>query len=205
MNRNKLKSYVQKNTTRLIAAAVMAVVSISASAETPAPKEDMAALQQLMQSQIGMMTPEMQKNVKGLSKENKSALIKIYSQHTRRSDQVTLRQVMHEVLSDYHSITAGLLTDNAEQAAEAARRLANHRLPRGGLLPYLKLEQVNDQMVSALVPFNDSVEGNAIRLAEAADEGDLVKAASYLDKVTNGCISCHAVFRGVPGKTPFLK
>ncbi len=173
--------------------------------EAPPAKPDMAALQKVMQQQIGLMTPEMQKQVKALSPESKAALMKIYSQHTRRSDTITLRQVMHEVLSDYQSIATGLLTDNAEQAAGAARRLANHRLPRGGLLPYFKPEQVNDEMVSVLVPFNDSVEGNALRLAEAAESGDLNKASDYFTKVTSGCMACHATFRGVPGKTPYLR
>jgi hypothetical protein len=131
--------------------------------------------------------------------------LRIYSQHNRRSDTITLRQVMHEVMSDYQSMVTGILTDNAEQAAGAARRLANHRLPRGGLLPYLKLEHVNNEMVSALVPFNDTVEGNALRLAEAAETGNMHEAAGYLDKITNGCIACHATFRGVPGQTPYLR
>lgn len=173
--------------------------------EAPPAKPDMAALQKVMQQQIGLMTPEMQKQVKALSPESKAALMKIYSQHTRRSDTITLRQVMHEVLSDYQSIATGLLTDNAEQAAGAARRLANHRLPRGGLLPYFKPEQVNDEMVSVLVPFNDSVEGNALRLAEAVESGDFNKASDYFGKVTSGCMACHATFRGVPGKTPYLR
>ena len=186
---------------RIIAVASLTLCS-SAMAEQP---NNMAELKQLMQKQISMMTPEMQQKVKALSPENKAALLRIYSQHDRRSDTITLRQVMHEVMSDYQSMVTGLLTDNAEQAAEAARRLANHRLPRGGLLPYLKLEHVNDNMIAALVPFNDSVEGNALRLAEAVEGGNFHEAAGYLDKVTNGCIACHATFRGMPGKTPYLR
>ena len=203
-NRSKAKS--TKNKLRhFVAASLLLSCGAVMAEQAPPAKPDMAALQKVMQQQIGLMTPEMQKQVKALSPESKAALLKIYSQHTRRSDTITLRQVMHEVLSDYQSIATGLLTDNAEQAAGAARRLANHRLPRGGLLPYFKPEQVNDEMVSVLVPFNDSVEGNALRLAEAAENGDLIKASDYFSKVTDGCMACHATFRGVPGKTPYLR
>jgi len=203
-NRSKAKS--TKNKLRhFVAASLLLSCGAVMAEQAPPAKPDMAALQKVMQQQIGLMTPEMQKQVKALSPESKAALLKIYSQHTRRSDTITLRQVMHEVLSDYQSIATGLLTDNAEQAAGAARRLANHRLPRGGLLPYFKPEQVNDEMVSVLVPFNDSVEGNALRLAEAAENGDLMKASDYFSKVTDGCMACHATFRGVPGKTPYLR
>ena len=173
--------------------------------QAPEAKPDMKALQKMMQQQIGLMTPDRQKQVKALSPETKGALLKIYSQHTRRSDTITLRQVMHEVLSDYQSIAAGLMTDNGEQAAGAARRLANHRLPRGGLLPYFQPDQVNDEKLSVLVSFNDAVEGNSLRLAEAAEKGDMTTAADYYKKVTDGCMACHATFRGVPGKTPYLR
>lgn len=203
-NRFRAKSTTNK-LRHLVAVSLLLSCGAVMAEQAPPAKPDMAALQKVMQQQIGLMTPEMQKQVKALSPKSKAALLKIYSQHTRRSDTITLRQVMHEVLSDYQSIATGLLTDNAEQAAGAARRLANHRLPRGGLLPYFKPEQVNDEMVSVLVPFNDSVEGNALRLAEAADNGDLMKASDYFSKVTDGCMACHATFRGVPGKTPYLR
>lgn len=190
---------------RLPLMAALLTCAMAVSAEDQKANANMAAMQQVMKHQLSLMTPEMQQRVQKLSPQNKKALMKIIAQHTRRSDEITLRQVMHEVLSDYQSITTGILTVNGEQAADAARRLANHRLPRGGLLPYLKLEQVNDEMISTLVPFNDSVEGNALRLAEAADKGDFATAADYLNKVTIGCIGCHEMFRGVPGKTPYLR
>lgn len=210
MSMNPGRSIHRHRIKRHVLSALTAVLVISAGGQAMAQqlvdeKQKMAALKQLMQRQIGLMTPEMQQKVKALSPKSKGALLKIYAQHNRRSDTITLRQVMHEVLSDYQSIVTGLVTDNAEQAAAAARRLANHRLPRGGLLPYLKPEQVNDKMVALLVPFNNAVEGNALRLAESVEKGDLMKASDYLNKVTNGCMACHATFRGVPGKTPYLK
>ncbi len=97
------------------------------------------------------------------------------------------------------------MTDNPEQAAEAARRLANHRIPRGGLLPYMKPEDITDDKLGVLVPFNDEVEGNALRLAEAAEKKDMTAAANYFGKIANGCMGCHQVFRGKPGVSPHLR
>ena len=43
-------------------------------------------------------------------------------------------------------------------------------------------------------PFNDLVEGNAIKLADAAEQGNMGEAASLLGKISTGCVGCHAVF-----------
>ena len=168
-------------------------------------KETMMKMQKVMKSDMALMKPDLQKQVKGLSKETKMALMNILSTHSRRSKQLTLRQVMHEVLSDYQSITTGLVTDNNEQAADAARRLANHRLPLGGLIPYMAKEDVNDDRLASLVGFNDLVEGNALRLAAAADKGNTGEATMYLGKIAEGCVACHQVFRGQPGVSNRLR
>jgi cytochrome c556 len=188
--------------TLTLAAAGSALAQEEMSAEQ---KEKMAKVQQLMKEEMQLMQPDLQKQVAALSPATKQAIAKIYSQHTRRSKTLTLRQVMHEVQSDYQSTATGILTDNYEQAADSARRLANHRLPKGGLLPYLKAEYITDEMLGVLVPFNDSVEGNALRLAEAADKGDMAVASEYFGKITSGCVACHQVFRGQPGMSPRLR
>ncbi|MCW9012742.1 MAG: hypothetical protein OQL06_03090 [Gammaproteobacteria bacterium] len=168
-------------------------------------KATMMAMQKVMQSDMALMKPDLQKQVKGLSKQTKMELMKILSGHSRRSKNLTLRQVMHEVLSDYQSIVSGLATDNTEQAADSARRLANHRLPVGGLIPYMAKSDVNDDRLASLVGFNDLVEGNALRLAAAADKGNASEAAGYLGPIAEGCVACHQVFRGQPGKSSRLR
>jgi hypothetical protein len=159
----------------------------------------------LMQQQVALMKPELQEKVKSLSPKTKQLLLKLLAQHTRYSDRVTFRQVMHEVLADYQSMVAGVVTDNPEQASESARRLANHRMPRGGLLPYLKPEHINDAALSALLPFNETVEGNTLKLAEAAERGDMATATRYLTDITAGCVACHQMFRGTPGLSDRLR
>ncbi len=169
----------------------------------PAP-EQAKALQVVLESQLQVVTPEMRQRIMALSAQSKQELMKIIAGHTRRSVNVTMRQVMHEVMADYGSMTVGVLTENGEQAAESARRLAGHRLPRGGLLPYFKLDQVTDQTVSALVLFNDAVEGNALRLADAAEKRDFGAAAGLVGQITAGCVGCHQTFRDYPGLSPYV-
>ena len=192
----------QKHFTLLTALAVSLSIS---SAYVQAKGADMKQLQQKMQQQMSLMKPELQEKVKVLSPETKKLLLTIYGQHSRHSSKVTLRQVMHEVLADYNSMVTGVLTDNPEQTADSARRLADHRIPIGGLVPYLDMKFINDEGLSALAGFNDAVEGNAKRLAAAADEGDMGKAASLVGSITNGCFSCHSIFRGVPGRSALLR
>lgn len=185
-------------------ASLLVVGNVSADKSEPT-SSDMKQLQQLLQKQVGMMKPELQKKVKDLSPQTKKILLKILSQHNRYSDKVTLRQVMHEVLSDYQSMVAGVMTDNPEQAADSAMRIANHRIPIGGLLPYLGLENINDAKLAALEGFNDSVEGKAKELAKAANNGDMATASSLVGEIASGCVGCHVIFRGQPGISDYLK
>lgn len=198
----EIKAIVRKAIVLTAALGLSAGIGL-AQAQDANPK--MQKLQKLMNQQISLMKPELQQKVKALSPQTKKLLLQIYGQHTRHSNQVTLRQVMHEVLSDYNSMVTGVLTDNPEQTADSARRLANHRIPVGGLIPYLEMKFINDEGLSSLAGFNDAVEGNAKRLAAAADEGDMVKAASLVGNITTGCFGCHTIFRGVPGKSDLLR
>ena len=168
-------------------------VGAQAVAQQPVPAD------QQMQKMLQMYTPELREKVKSLSPETRKKLLQMLSTHTNRSKQVTFRQVMQEVLNDYQAITAGIATDNAEMTADAARRLANHRLPKGGLYPYFALENINDADMTTLPAMNAAVEGSALKLAEAADRGDMATAATHLSEIMTGCVGCHAKFRGQPG------
>lgn len=72
-------------------------------------------------------------------------------------------------------------------------------------MPYLDLENINDAQLAVLETFNDSVEGEALKLAAAADTGDMATAAIHMGKVSSGCVACHKVFRGNPGASNLLK
>lgn len=152
-----------------------------------------------MQQMMKSYSPELRQKAMALSPELKATIQKLHAGHNRRAKETNLRQIMHEILSEYQSIASALATDNAEQAAEAARRLANHRIPKGGLLAYFPLDKVNTNDLSVLPAMNEIVEGSALKLAEAADQGDLPKAASYMSDIMTGCVACHQKFRGVPG------
>ncbi len=163
---------------------------------------DMAEMRrgmELMQKQMAVMTPDMVERANALSPEIKKFLVGVVLKHPRQSDTLTLRQVMEEILADYHAVATALATDNGELAADAARRIANHRLPRGGLLPYLPLDKVTTQGLSVLPSMEKAVEGSAHLLAAAAEKGDMVAAAQHFGTMTSGCVACHAHFRGQPG------
>lgn len=160
---------------------------------------------QIVQKQLQMMTPELQQKVKALSPEIKQFLAHVAAKHTVKSDTLTLAQVMQEVMADYQAMALAIAMDNGEGAASAARRIADHRLPKGGLLPYMPLDMVNTQHLSVLPAMEEAVEGGSLRLAEAAEKGDMIGAATHLGDVTRGCVACHQHFRGQPGTTNLLR
>ena len=190
----------------VIAAAMALGLGLGGAAWSQAPsKADMQRGAEIMQKQMSLMTPELVEKAKALSPEIKQFLVKIALKHSRHSDTLTLRQVMTEILADYQAIGAAIATDNADLASDAARRLANHRLPRGGMLPYLPLEKVTTKDLSLLPAMETIIEVGAIRLAEAAEKGDMGKAAQEYGAITGGCVTCHAHFRGQPGTSERLK
>ncbi len=187
----------------LAAAAALGLAAGQAGSQGTAP--DAQRGMETMQKQMGLLTPELAEKAKALPPEIKQFLAKVAMKHDRHSDRLTLVQVMQEMLSDYQTVGAAIATDNREAAADAARRIANHRLPRGGLLPYLPLEMVNAKDLGVLPAMEEAVEGSARRLAAAADKGDLGSAAQELGAMTAGCVACHAHFRGQPGVSPRVK
>ena len=181
--------------THLILVGSLASTGLAA-AETPKTAAPMPVeMQQMMKT----YSPELRQKVMALSPELKATIQQLHAGHPRRAKETTMRQIMHEIMSDYQSIASALATDNAEQASEAARRLANHRIPKGGLLAYFPLDKVNNNDLSVLPAMNEIVEGSALKLADAADAGDMPKAASYMSDIMTGCVACHQKFRGVPG------
>jgi hypothetical protein len=187
---------------KLITAAFCAALSFGtlAHAAEPAAKQmNPAETQKMMQHMMSLMTPELQQKVQALSPKSKQTMARLQSMHDRRSDTLTMVQVMQEILADYQRMAAAIATDNADMAVDAAHNLAHHRLPRGGLIPYMPIDKIKDETVDALLVFQDMVEGNTLRLADAAKEGDMAKAAGYLGHVAQGCVACHNYFRGQPG------
>ncbi|MFK5913380.1 MAG: hypothetical protein QM484_03325 [Woeseiaceae bacterium] len=167
--------------------------------------DSMDGLKKVMKGQLAIMKPKLRNKVENLSTDTKMSLMSILAMHSRYSEKATLRQVMLEVLADYQTMVMGIMTDSSEMAADSARRLANHRIPVGGLLPYLGLENITDERLAVLDTFNSSVEGNANKLADAAEKGDMAKAASFLGPISTGCVGCHQVFRAYPGQSDLLK
>lgn len=172
--------------------------------QTPSIQAQLAKMSPENRQMIMSWTPELRQKFFALSPQLRATIGKLHASHTRHSKDLTLRQVMQEILSEYQSIAAAVATDNAEQAADSARRLANHRIPVGGLLPYFPLDKINDASLSVLPGMNNSVEGSALRLAEAAEKGNMAEAAVRLGEIASGCVACHQVFRGRPGLSTLI-
>jgi len=57
--------------------------------------------------------------------------------------------------------------------------------------------------LSVLPGMEAAVEGNAQKIAEAAEKGDMVAAAQHFGDMTAGCVACHTHFRGQPGASAY--
>ncbi len=194
-----------KTRKRISSMGAMLVTATVLSMPIVAQAVDLMDMKDNMQKKMKIMKPELKEKVQALSMDTKMSMMAIMAMHSRHSDKATLRQVMIEVLHEYQGMVTGIMMENAEMTAESARRLANHRIPRGGLLPYIGLENITDEKLSSLDGFNTLVEGGAKRIAEAAEAGDFATAATVLGEMASGCVNCHKVFRGVPGKSNLLK
>ena len=150
------------------------------------------------------MSPEFQAQVKKLPPEFIQQFKKMTAKHTRYSEDATARQVMMELLSDVQCVTAGLMVENGEMAADCAVRASRHRWPKGHLLAYVKLEQINADSLAALPKINATVEGGLERVAELALNKNFPGAGAEMGKVLEGCSNCHNLFRFGKGDSPYI-
>lgn len=150
------------------------------------------------------MSPEFQAQVKKLPPEFIQQFKKMTAKHTRYSEDATARQVMMELLSDVQCVTAGLMVENGEMAADCAVRASRHRWPKGHLLAYVKLEQINADSLAALPKINGTVEGGLERVAEMALNKNFPGAGAEMGKVLEGCSNCHNLFRFGKGDSPYI-
>ncbi|MBZ0096172.1 MAG: hypothetical protein K8H75_12495, partial [Sulfuricella sp.] len=115
MRHNKLKAGIL-----LLACAAASLPAVAEQAAGNGMPPEMQAQMAKMSPEIRQMmmsyTPELRQKVMGLSPDIRATMNKLHAQHTRKSNQLTLRQVMQEILSEYQGIAAALATDNAEQA-----------------------------------------------------------------------------------------
>ncbi|MDP2792966.1 MAG: hypothetical protein Q8O25_02610 [Sulfurisoma sp.] len=150
------------------------------------------------------MSKEFMGQVQKLPPEFVQQFKKMTAKHTRYSEEATARQVMMELLSDVQCVTAGLMVENGEMAADCAIRASRHRWPKGHLLAYVKLDQINVDSLSALPKVNETVEGGLERTAEFAIKKDFVSAGAEMGKVLSGCSTCHSLFRFGKGESPHI-
>lgn len=150
------------------------------------------------------MSKEFMEAVGKLPPEFLEQFKKMTSKHTRYSEDATARQVMMEILSDVQCVTAGLMVENGEMAADCAMRASAHRWPKGHLLAYVQLHQINVESLSALPTINGMVEKGLERVADMAIKKDFIGASTEMGNVLRGCATCHAMFRFDKGSSKYI-
>lgn len=150
------------------------------------------------------MTKEFMEAVGKLPPEFIQQFKKMTSKHTRYSEDATARQVMMEILSDVQCVTTMLMVENGEGAADCAMRASAHRWPKGHLLAYVQLNQINIESLSALPTINGMVEVGLERVADLAIKKDFIGASAEMGNVLRGCATCHSMFRFDKGTSPHI-
>lgn len=150
------------------------------------------------------MTPEFMEQVNKLPPEFLAKFKNMTKKHTRFSHQATARQVMTELVTDVNCVTTMLMTENSEGAADCALRASRHRWPKGHLLAYVQLNQINHDSLSILPTINGMVEVGLEQVAELAMKKDFVAAGEKMGGVLKGCAMCHNVFRFGKGESPYI-
>lgn len=173
----------------------LVVVPASAAEEAKAPAQPTKQLKftKEFQEQVKKLPPDFMKQFKAMT-----------AKHTRFSDEATLRQVMMELLSDTQCVTTMIMVENAEMVADCAHRASAHRYPKGHIMAYVKLEQINAESLGVLPRINEKVEGGFERVAAFATKKEFANAGLEMGKVMQGCVECHALFRFDKGSSPYI-
>jgi len=202
----KQKFVVTLSAVAFLSAAIVVPVSAAEEAKTPTNGHKYPSIEKTSADapKQHKMSPEFQAQVKKLPPEFVQQFKKMTAKHTRYSEEATARQVMMELLSDVQCVTAGLMVENGEMAADCAVRASRHRWPKGHLLAYVKLEQINADSLAALPAINGTVEGGLERVAEMALNKNFVGAGAEMGKVLEGCSTCHNLFRFGKGDSPYI-
>lgn len=196
--------------TAIIASAVLGTASGSAFAEAPAGAKAEAHTYPSVEKTSAdtpkqyKMSKEFMEAVGKLPPEFISQFKKMTSKHNRYSEDATARQVMMELLSDVQCVTTMLMVENGEAAADCAMRASAHRWPKGHLLAYVQLNQINVESLSALPTINGMVEKGLERVADMAIKKDFIGAGAEMGNVLRGCATCHNMFRFDKGSSKYI-
>jgi hypothetical protein len=200
-------SKLQSLLTATVAATVFAAVAAnSAFAQTPNPAAQYPSVEKTSADtpKKYKMSKEFMEAVGKLPPEFINQFKKMTSKHTRFSEDATARQVMMELLSDTQCVTTMLMVENGEMAADCALRASAHRWPKGHLLAYVQLHQINVDSLGALPGINEMVERGLERVAEMAIKKDFIGAGAEMGNVLKGCATCHAMFRFDKGTSKYI-
>jgi len=76
-----------------------------------------------------------------------------------------------------------------------AAAIASHPMPKGGLKPYVKK---NAEMIKDVVPEYDRlIHKTAVQMKEQAGNASMRDLQGMANKIAEGCVSCHDLFRNL--------
>jgi hypothetical protein len=121
------------------------------------------------------------------------AFIVLFSGLSATSAEPDLKGIMQGLRDDVVALVDGLLTDDLENVARAAKRIASH--------PMIPAEQVQlvaaelGQEMPTFKQFDTSVHDLSLSIAAAAEAQDRERVILDYQNMLANCLACHAAYK----------
>ena len=113
---------------------------------------------------------------------------------SKRQADMTYRQLMEVMGASLAMIQEGLVRENAELTKTAADMIVKHPAPNHK--PWtIMAESDRAAFKQSLLSYDEVLDSEAARIAEAATRGDWLKASQSAYALTNACITCHVMWK----------
>ncbi len=111
-------------------------------------------------------------------------------------EKMTLPEVMKTLELSTIKILKGFMWDNDKWIIEGAHTIANHPVPQGGMLKYVRPERRTEAFKKYLERLDRLVKEAAQDIEILTKNNKKSLAADRFNDMLKACNSCHAVFRG---------
>lgn len=104
-----------------------------------------------------------------------------------------LRPIMQQLAADFAGLSQALWMQNLPQVQRHAEAIAEH--PHVAPEEMQRIQSILGGEMARFVSYDEQVHDAAVRLAEAAAQGETDEVLSELNEVQRGCVACHSEFR----------
>jgi hypothetical protein len=105
----------------------------------------------------------------------------------------SLKAIMQGLEADLANVAHGIWAEDAEAVGAAAGRVADH--PRVTPEQMAVIQATLGEDFAAFVQYDQAVHRASVALAEGAAGATAVEHLSGLQRIQQGCVSCHSAFR----------